>query len=334
MPPKRRNDSLPPYVYKRKYYYELRVYTGKNQKMQAFKLCPANAAISEVWRAYEEHRQEKIKNLRWLLDSYRTSPQFKKLAVRTQRDRGAMIDRICAYKMKNGRQFGQAEINAITPGAMRKYLDARERDNAPVAGNREMAIISVAWNWALERDLTLLVNPCNVVKPNEEKPRDRYVTDKEYAAAYELAGRYPYLQPAMELAYLCRMRRIEVLDAKRSQILDEGFDTLRTKGSRDAITLWSDRLRAAVNYNAGQVKSMYIIHDKNGQRITDEAFKSAWTRLKKLMKENGLEPFNFHDLKSKGVSDAKGDKLEASGHRDAKMLRVYDRKKLTVEATE
>ena len=34
-----------------------------------------------------------------------------------------------------------------------------------VVGNREKALISVAWNWALERDYITLDNPTKVVKP-------------------------------------------------------------------------------------------------------------------------------------------------------------------------
>lgn len=85
----------------------------------------------------------------------------------------------------------------------------------------------------------------------------------------------------MEFAYLCRMRRCEILRATRKQILSEGFDTLRSKGSRDAITLWSTRLRKAVKADA-KVTGMYVIHDKQGQRITESAFKSAWTRTQKI----------------------------------------------------
>lgn len=333
MAPKKRTNGLPPYVYKRKTGYQMRIYAGKGNPMRAVDLCPADAPISEVWRCYEKHIKHTVKNLSWLLTEYQKSKAFMAKAASTQKYHSEMAKRVCEYAMRNGRQFGAAELKMITAGSMRQYLDARERDKAPTAGNREVALISVAWNWALERDLVDKPNPCAIVKRNKESPRTRYVTDNEYAVAYSLAARYPYLQPAMELAYLCRMRRIEILNAKRSQILDNGFDTLRTKGSRDAITLWSDRLRNAINYDGGTVKSMYIIHDKNGQRINDEAFKTAWTRLKKLMVEAKIEAFNFHDLKAKGVSDFEGDKLSASGHKDGKMLKVYDRKKHEIEST-
>ncbi|MGJ0430617.1 hypothetical protein [Methylobacter sp.] len=43
-------------------------------------------------------------------------------------------------------------------------------------------------------------------------------------------------------------------------------------------------------------------------------------------KKDGIEynHFTFHDLKRKGVSDTDGDKMKASGHRSAAMMKVYD----------
>lgn len=333
MPPKRRADKLPPYVYKRKHGYVLRIYIDKNSPMKSEFLCPPDAPLSQVWKEYEKYQNGSKKTLRWLLTEYRDSKQYEKLSVRTQRDRSDFIDRICAYKMKSGKAFGDAELKNITSGSLRKYLDARDRDGSPVSGNRELAIISVAWNWALERDYLTQVNPCNVVKPNEEKARDRYVSEEEYQAIFDIAPRY--IQQGMELAYLCRMRRVEILNATRSQILDSGFVTSRAKGSRSAITEWSDRLRAAVKASDG-VSSIYILHDNKGQKITEEAFKSAWRRLQAKMPKMGIDKFNFHDLKAAGVSDVDGgddEKMSASGHKDRKTMLKYDRKMRVVKPT-
>jgi len=331
MPPKKRSDGLPPYVYRGKSAYELRIYIGKNAPRKCIKLCALDAPLSEIWRSYEAQTKEQIKTLRWLLREFEGSEQYKSAAQSTQQYRSDMIGRVLKYQRTNGKDFGGVDIKHITPGVIRKYLDARERDKSAVAGNREVALISVAWNWAAERDMLTAANPTLAVRRNKEAPRDRYVTDDEYEKAYQLAS--AYLKPAMELAYLCRMRQAEILNATRAQILDEGFDTLRIKGSRDAITNWSDRLRAAVNWDSGNIKSLYIIHDSKGQQIKQSAFKTAWRRLKPIMKKAGIEPFNFHDLKAKGVSDFEGDKLSASGHKDPKMLRVYDRKKHSVDST-
>jgi integrase len=286
-----------------------------------------------VWAEYEKVINKNVKNLRWLLTEYENSPAFAKKAEKTRELQSAQIEHLCTYKMKSGKPFGEAELKNITSGAIRKYLDSREAGGAPVAGNREKALMSVAWNWALERDIITLTNPTKVVKPNHEEPRTLDVTDEQYDVAYRLAENTPYVRPAMELAYLCRMRRCEILSSTKKQILNEGFDTLRTKGSKDAITLWSDRLWAAANYKAGNIDSIFIIHTKKGQQVSESAFKSAWTRLKKKMVKAGVEPFNFHDLKAKGGGEYDGDILDATGHRDPKMRKVYDRKKRSVKAT-
>ncbi|MGR8932112.1 MAG: hypothetical protein ACU836_15885, partial [Gammaproteobacteria bacterium] len=41
--------------------------------------------------------------------------------------------------------------------------------------------------------------------------------------------------------------------------------------------------------------------------------------------------FTFHDLKRKGITDATGNKQEASGHRNASMLNIYDVKPAIVK---
>ncbi len=40
------------------------------------------------------------------------------------------------------------------------------------------------------------------------------------------------------------------------------------------------------------------------------------------------------DLKAAGVSDFDGDKKKASGHKSERMVSVYDRKRIEVDATE
>ncbi|NOM52915.1 integrase, partial [Klebsiella pneumoniae] len=52
-----------------------------------------------------------------------------------------------------------------------------------------------------------------------------------------------YLSIAMELAYLCRLRGIEVVTLTDANELEEGVQTNRRKGSRDNIVRWTPRLR-------------------------------------------------------------------------------------------
>jgi len=336
-------NPLPPSTYKGKSAYEYRPYLGEGQKRPCTRLCSLDAPISTVWQKWEELQANHVSTLAWLLTEYKNSREFEFIGKRpkskdTIREHSRIIDALVKYPLKaGGDTFGKVHLKNITKGVIRRYLDKREEDGAPVAGNREKAVISKAWNWALERDFVAVENPCDKVSRNQESSRKRYVTDDEYNKSYALAASGPsYLQPMMEIAYLCRMRRGEILKATKDQVLEDGLDTLRLKGSRDTLTSWSDRLKAAIDMAGdlpSQISSIYIIHDRHGQPITITAFNSAWQRHKKKMKAAGIEPFNFHDLKAKGVSDTETGKQLAGGHRSADQTAIYDRKKPTVTPT-
>jgi len=126
----------------------------------------------------------------------------------------------------------------------------------------------------------------------------------------------------MELAYLCAIRKAEVLDLMRTDLLPEGISIRRDKGSKDNIILWSDRLEKAVNDAlAMKPTSMYIIHDRAGMKVLESSFNTAWQRLK--------AGFTFHDLKAKGVSDSKA--ANPAGHKSSNMIELYRRKPELVE---
>jgi site-specific recombinase XerD len=101
--------------------------------------------------------------------------------------------------------FGRMQPAALRPVHVWQYLHKARGRAAPVRANREIALLSAAFNFARQAGI-LDSNPCVGVERNEEIPRDRYVTEKEYAAFLELAvangeaGQRVAL--AMELAYL------------------------------------------------------------------------------------------------------------------------------------
>lgn len=335
------DKALPPYVYRGKSAYEWRPYQGRGVKLACVRLCPLSAPISEVWAAWERQQAQFVHNLAWLLTSYRDSREFrthsdgKPKSKQTVGEQERQIEYLIRRPRGNGQTFGTAPLRSITAGVLRRYLDARTAEGSPVAGNREVTLISTAWAWALERDLISWPNPARLVKRNVERPRTRYVTDDEYAVGYRLAATGPaWMQPAMELAYLCRMRGGEVRRATKHDVTAEGFATRRLKGSRDALTLWSDRLRAAVAAAlATSPSAVTLLADRDGKPIGQSAWNSAWQRWQKKLAEEGVEPFTPHDLKAKGVSDFEGDKQAASGHRTPGQVAIYDCKPRAVKPT-
>lgn len=353
------DNGLPPYVYLRKGRYVHIPYLGREGGKTKFgkevRLCAGDAPKSKVWEAYEAIvKNNPTDTLRWLLQQFLASEKFSILAAATKKKYTSAATTIAATTTKDGRPFGDAQFSAITPGTVRKYLDRRAQEGAAVAGNRERATLSAAFSWAFQRDILPkgMANPCHGVERNPERHRERYVTDDEYQYIYDLAATRTttpwYIRPMMEMAYLCRMRRCEILASTTADILDDGFDTRRAKGSRDAITTWSPRLRAAVDTARNRSRVVTPLRAQTatplfandyGESIKEEAFTSAWGRLmraaqaaaKKEKKE--FLSFTFHDLKAKGVSDFDGDKKRASGHRSDAMVQVYDRVKDRVEPT-
>jgi integrase len=325
---KKSNQQLPKRVYENRgrFVFIDRV-EGVQQK--AIIIGKADMPLSEVWQAFRELTETHTDTLQFLVGKYTDSKEF--LAKKTHVETGKTLDNLLSTPV-DGKTFGAMKYRNITPGIIRKYLDYRNN----VAGNRDITYLSSAWSWCYERDIVTIANPCKGVKKIKEESRTRYVTDEEYKIAYGLAGNY--MQVAMELAVICRMRRGEVLDLRVKDIETEGLNTRRSKGSNSTLTLWNDRLEKAINQGLEgclRVPEMPVINNGKGSQVAESAFKSAFQRLQAKFKAMGVEHFTFHDLKAKGVSDFEGgSKQLAAGHKTASMTAIYDRKRKEIKGTE
>ena len=308
-------SKLPPYCLSDKYGYRYKPYLGrvlgKIKWGPTVFLAPPDATMSEVWKAYEELTSGPKDTVGWLLNLYRDSERFKELSPKSQKDYSKAIEKLIQAPVGNIK-FGDAKLTQVKKQTVRSYLDAYP---SPVAANRQIAVLKSAWNWTLER-YDVPENPCLGVRLNREAPRDRYVTDDEMKGAMELAP--PPIQQMMELAYLLRARYSEVLNLTTDDVSDTHVTLRRLKGSEGELCALSERLRAAVS----DVRAdPYICH-----RYTESGFSSAWRRL--MAKVDN--PFTFHDLKAKGISDHQNNH---SGHRSPAMRKTYVRTLQEVPAT-
>ncbi|MFD2112065.1 site-specific integrase [Thiorhodococcus fuscus] len=323
-------DALPPYVYwdaSGKGRWILHTYDSERRKTKARRLCGPECTLREIWDAYEAAtRPVPIDTLGALMDLFERSPAWEDLKPTTQRDYRLCMTRLKAAKTRAGVALPDTRLADWTPGTVRAYVDKRAEESRSRA-NHELRYLRRVFAWGYERDF-IASNPGRGVKTLKEAPRQRYVTDNEYAAFLEHAGqRYPYLVPVAELAYLCRLRLSEVCDLRREDAREEGLFAARRKGSKDALTGWTPRLRAAVDAALalhGDVLGLYLIPSPSHGRMLETTVQTAWQRSMRSWADLGRERFSIHDCKRKGVSDAEGDKLAASGHRSAAMLRVYD----------
>ena len=314
---------MPPRVRRGKSAYEFRSPDGRT-----IRLCNAGISKAQVWAAYENFIND-IKagtTFNALCEEFFRSGDFHELATETRKDYQKYFKKLVIV-------FGKMKPEKIKPEHIRTYMDKRGAKSR-VQANREKAFMSRVFRWAYERG-KVTKNPCQGVKQFKEQARTRYVTDREYNSLFEAAP--AVVKICMELAYLCCARQGDILDLKKSQLIDEGILIQQSKTSVTQRKAWSERLREVVKMadglplHAGTV-SIYVIHQQSGSRYTRDAFNAQWMKAKKLAAEKYPDldfQFTFHDLKAKGISDLTGtlnEKQEISGHKSAAQTARYDRK--------
>lgn len=330
------NRELPKYVYRKRdgliYREYMGLVGGKRQYRPDVWLCPADAPQSAFWRAYERATGIPSDTLNWLLGKYEESDKFKALKPRTRKDYEAYRMLICKKKLADGSGFGEAPLDTITIRTIRGYLDTYP---AKIAANRHIQYLKAAWGWAKQYH-DIPDNPCMGVTLHPQNARTRYVTKKEFAAFH--ATTTGYVPVFMEFAYICRGRWGEIANLKAADITTEGVVLRRGKGSKGEITAWTPRLEAAVQSAQAlhvsapsPISGAYLIHNKIGRPISQNAFQTAWGRAMRKWEAQGNERFTFHDLKAAGYSDQK---VQDAGHKSAKMHDTYNRKLRVVEPAE
>jgi integrase len=326
MPRRRKNPDdnwMPERVRRGKSAYEFRTPDGRT-----IRLCDATLTRAQVWVEYEKFilDQKSDTSFKHLCDQFMCSGDFYELAVETRKDYTKYASKIIAV-------FGRMNPDNIKPEHVRKYMDKRGVKSRTQA-NREKAFMSRVFRWGYERG-KVKMNPCKGVKQFREHARTRYITNSEYAALYSIAS--PLVQIAMELAYLCCARQGDILELRKSHLMEEGIFIQQSKTAVAQIKTWTPRLRAAVDAAAdlplhqGMV-SIFLLHQQSGSRYTRDAFNAHWMKAKKKAKETFPEldfDFTFHDLKAKGISDLSGsltEKQAISGHKNVTQTARYDRK--------
>lgn len=332
----KKNRRLPKYVYLSKGRHVHREYLGKGKFGAETVLCPADTPEHKIWEAYNAHMADvATDSLDYLMARYLKSNRFDRLSGGTQTNYQRDLARVSSYKTKGGKPFGTYPLSDINTPVLQRYYERRYQD-APSGAKHELAALSAAYTWGVSVGLCgIQINPVRGVLRESSVSRKRLITEKEYKRVYNEAA--ANLQVAMELAYLCRMRREEIVKLERKDITEQGIIVRRVKNSKTQLVLWTPRLRAAVKLAKAQyptVINRYLIHKKGGGPWTANGLSASWQKAFWRAYPDGVDDrFTFHDLKAMGVSDFDGDKHKATGDHSAQMVKVYDRSLEAVEAT-
>lgn len=221
--------------------------------------------------------------------------------------------------------FGHMEPQEITPTFIYQYMDARP----PIAGNREVALLSSVFKFAIRKGLAS-ENPCRYVSRNPEKPRDRHVEDHEFATVYGVAS--ASTQCTMDLARQVGLRLSDILKLnEREHIKEDGILIRTSKTGKKLLFLWTTELRQTVErcrslQDTQNVRSIYLISNRDGQKYTLSGFESNWQKtMAKAVKAGLAERFRFNDIRSM-AADKSETPSELLGHDDPKVTnRIYRR---------
>lgn len=303
------------------------------------RLCSGKATRAQVWATYESLQDNGLNTLDDLCKDYLKSTIYKKKSKSTQELYFYCLKALRKITFNGGSKFIELAPEKITSGILRQILDLMDANGKGVMGNRAIkGFLSAVYSWAIERDLIgININPCHAVTRIPEKSDERYVEDQEYYFALKVAeDEFPeFLSRSMELCYLLYNRISETLKLMRSDLLDDGVNVERLKGSKTNIVRWSPRLREAVK-SKHKVASVYVLHDDKGQKVSYNRLRYHWDKLmsrcEELAEEKGIvfSRFHRHHLKAKGISDQEKNQNSA-GHRDGKSQEVYKRKKDQVD---
>jgi integrase len=251
--------------------------------------------------------------------------------------------------------FGHLEPNEITRSMGYAYLDAcltatdknGKARPRPIKGNKEIALARLILEFGIRKDM-LSVNPLDDITRNKTVTAKRLVTPKELALAVEMGrkigGPQHVVAMALQTAYLCVRRSVEVRAITRDAVTDQG---IRWKDGKDpnkpAILIeWTPELRATITETLSIKRNrvagtMYLFGNMQGQKYTKGGWKSS---LDDLMfpclveaQKRGIAftRFSLQDCRPMAVTDKleRGDQdtKTATGHTSDKMIAtVYDRR--------
>lgn len=251
----------------------------------------------------------------------------------------------CAAKLLE--IFGDVRTSDIDATDVARYL-RKERADAPVRANREVALLSNLIGLAIERG-EAKHNPCRQVRRNEEQPRSEAPQPEEFAAfATWLAaqgGQRAIIGMAAEYAAGAGSRKVEFLDLSWPQI-DEAAGHVRVKrakqrGRKRGEVIEQIEITPQMTALLARLKVVRNQQDKGlSLRLSD----ALWHRVHAVriqgdvakadgrggQEEGDRASIHLHDLRAYYVTQHKAERgalpdLHANA---ATTARVYDRSKI------
>jgi site-specific recombinase XerD len=232
-------------------------------------------------RALAEFQNPTPRTLGQLIDAWHVAPHD--LAPKTRKEYSAALERLRSV-------FGKQAIHTINSGHIAQYVTRR----GGVKANRELAALSSVYSWAMGQGFAV-DNPCHGVRWNKEKPRKRYVSNRELAAAMKATT--PAARDLLLAAYFTGLRQGDLRKMTQDQLGREGITLIESKGGKELVVRWSPPLRRLVDRSLKRSRCSRVFTNNSGEPWSLWAVQSFMRRLN--------VDWNFHDIRAKAESDHK-----------------------------
>ena len=211
-------------------------------------------------------------------------------AERTQADNRQEIRFLRAF-------FGAMDLQSVAPATVAQYVQTRK---AVTRANREVALLSHAFNKARLWGISSSQNPCSIPGiRNSEKARDRYVTDEEII---EFKKECPqWLRHYVELKLLLGLRQQDMLKLSWLNVTENGISVATRKTSKRLVIQRTSEINEILDHFPND--SGPLFKTKSGTEYTSRGFKSTWQRAMVKYVSNGGQRFTEHDLRGKVATD-------------------------------
>lgn len=291
---RKRDKHLPTSVYQRHNAYYFVDHTGKWHRL--------GRSLGEAYRSLAGFiGSTEIKTIDDLCDRYALEvlPSY---STKEQKNRSSHLSRVRAV-------FGDMAPGEVRPTHVRAFRDKlgerKGRDwGRPQLALKALATLSHVFSWAAEWGLVER-NPCFGIQRPPQPRRQRYATDKDFAAVYKYCS--PMHQIAMDIALLTGLRRGDILNLDRDAIVDKGLLVKTSKTGKPLLFRWTKELKTVVDKALKMPPRVrrHIICNRQGKGYTPDGFSRIWARArKKALDSNELaEPFRFNDIRAKSASD-------------------------------
>lgn len=319
-----------------------------------------SARLSELHALMETANGTAIRGtVAFVFEQYLDSDKFKKLAPKSKSNYERNAKQVSEYKtLLNGAPLGNLFVDKLSVPVFQIMVDAVAR-TTPTKANHMLRFARRAFSWGVQRG-HCKTNPGKGVSLAEErgeykmpphpvfKAVVKFARERGALTAHTEGSLSPYLAPAMELAYACRLRGIEVNTLTDADAYPEGILSNRRKGSLDNVTKWNKTTRAAWDELAAlraaafqrkkrpipmRASQRFLIVTESGTPLQKSSLDSAWQRLMDAAVEAKVitddQRFTLHGLKHRGITDST-DKA-SGGHKSPQMRQRYDHEVPIVE---